>query len=98
MTPNRIQKILELMGKKAGLKQRLSAHKLRHTYATLRLKNGGNLEYIRRTLRHNDIKTTQIYLELSDSDIEEAHNRFSSLSNLKKKINGMKSNKYSSAA
>jgi len=93
LTPNRIQKTLELAGKKAGLKQRLSAHKLRHTYATLSLKNGGNLEYIRRTLGHNDIKTTQIYLELSDSDIEEAHNRFSPLSNLQKKINGMKSGK-----
>lgn len=71
----------------------MSAHKLRHTYATLSLKNGGNLEYIRRTLGHNDIKTTQIYLELSDSDIEEAHNRFSPLSNLQKKLNGTKSSK-----
>jgi site-specific recombinase XerD len=42
-----IQSMLLRLGKKAGLEERLSAHKLRHTFATLSLKYGGNLEYLR---------------------------------------------------
>ena len=67
---------------KAGLRHRLSPHKLRHTYATESLKHGANLEHIRRTLGHTDIKTTEIYLSLADKDIQEAHKSFSPVSNL----------------
>jgi site-specific recombinase XerD len=78
-----IQTILERTGRKAGLSKRLSPHKLRHTYATLALKYGGNLEYIRITLGHTDIKTTsQAYLNVADSDIAVAHLKFSPMANL----------------
>ena len=90
LTAIRIQKILEIIGKKAGLQQRLSPHKLRHTYATWSLRNGANLEYVRRTLGHTDIKTTEIYLHLSNRDIEEAHRTSSPVSNLQRKINSRK--------
>jgi site-specific recombinase XerD len=78
-----IQSLLLRLGKKAGLQERLSAHKLRHTFATLSLKYGGNLEYIRKILGHTDIKTTsEAYLNVQDADISAAHQRFSPLSNL----------------
>ena len=78
-----IQSLLLRLGKKAGLGERLSAHKLRHTFATLSLKYGGNLEYIRKMLGHIDIKTTSdAYLNVQDSDISTAHQRFSPLANL----------------
>jgi integrase/recombinase XerD len=85
LTTIRLQKLLEVIGRKAGLKNRLSAHKLRHTYATLCLKNGNNLEYVRITLGHSDIKTTSdAYLAASDSDVASACRRFSPLANLLK--------------
>jgi len=90
LTAIRIQKILEIIGKKAGLQQRLSPHKLRHTYATWSLRNGANLEYVRRTLGHTDIKTTEIYLHLSNRDIKEAHRTSSPVSNIQRKINSRK--------
>ena len=87
LTDKRVQKVLEVIGRKAGLPVRLSAHKLRHTYATLCLKNGNNLEYVRITLGHFDIKTTSdAYLAASDVDVANASKRFSPLANLSKSI------------
>jgi site-specific recombinase XerD len=78
-----IQSLLLRLGEKASLVERLSAHKLRHTFATLSLKYGGNLEYIRKILGHTDIKTTsEAYLNVQDADIKAAHQHFSPLSNL----------------
>ena len=82
LTAARIQKILERIGNKAGLRHRLSPHRLRHTYATESLKHGASLEHVRRTLGHTDIKTTEIYLSLSDKDIQDAHRTFSPVANL----------------
>jgi integrase/recombinase XerD len=83
LTTVRLQKLLEVIGRKAGLKTRLSAHKLRHTYTTLCLRNGNNLEYVRITLGHSDIKTTSdAYLAVADSDIANACKRFSLIANL----------------
>ncbi len=85
LTARRVQKVLEVIGHKAGLRIRLSAHKLRHTYATLCLKNGNNLEYVRITLGHSDIKTTSdAYLVASDTDVAKACKRYSPLANLSK--------------
>lgn len=41
---------------------RLTAHSLRHTAATLNLLNGGTLEETQQLLRHSNINTTMIYL------------------------------------
>ena len=83
MKNNRVQVILKIIGEKAGIKQRLSPHKLRHTYATLSLRYGNNLEYIRITLGHTDIKTTSdYYLAAADADIARAHQKYSPMANL----------------
>jgi hypothetical protein len=80
-----IQSLLLRLGKKAGIEERLSAHKLRHTFATLSLKYGGNMEYIRKILGHTDIKTTsEAYLNVQDADVSAAHRCFSPLSNLQR--------------
>jgi site-specific recombinase XerD len=60
----------------------MSAVGLRHSYATLSLKYGANLEHVRRTLRHTDIKTTEVYLSLRDADVAQAHRQFSPVENL----------------
>ena len=77
-----IQKRLARIGKKAGLTQRLGPHKLRHTFATLSLKYGSNLEYVRRSLGHTRLSTTQVYLDVSDADTIAAHKKYSPVTNL----------------
>jgi site-specific recombinase XerD len=89
LTTRGVQALLARLGRVAGLTTRLSAHTLRHTYATLCLRNGNNLEYVRITLGHTDIKTTSdAYLAASQADVAAAHHRFSPLANLNRKRRG----------
>jgi site-specific recombinase XerD len=83
LTARRIQKILERIGQGAKLNQRLSPHKLRHSFATWSLKYGSNLEYIRIMLGHSDIRTTsKAYLHMANADIAEASRITSPVVNL----------------
>jgi site-specific recombinase XerD len=82
LTTGRVQKILERIGKAAEVSQRLSPHKLRHSFATMSLRYGSNIEVLRRQLGHSDTKVTEIYLSLTDADVAEAHKRTSPMTNL----------------
>ncbi len=83
LTGGRIQKILERVGKAAGIGQRLSPHKLRHTFATQSLDHGSNLEYVRIMLGHRDIKTTsKHYLHVAVAALAKAYKSSSPVVNL----------------
>lgn len=59
----------------AGLPDdRLRVHTLRHTFATLLRANGTPVEVIRDLLGHADIRTTMIYTEIDDVELEKAIN------------------------
>jgi site-specific recombinase XerD len=58
--------------KKIGAKGHYGPHKLRHTYATNYLRNGGQLEQLRIVMGHRDISTTQRYLSLVPNDLTKA--------------------------
>jgi site-specific recombinase XerD len=58
--------------KKIGVEGHYGPHKLRHTYATNYLRNGGNLEQLRIVMGHRDISTTQRYLSLLPDDLYNA--------------------------
>ena len=60
--------------KKAGLNKNLSTHKLRHTAATLMLRNNVDLNTIKEILGHSSLKTTQIYMHTQDEDKQNAAN------------------------
>ena len=47
--------------KKLGLPQRVSAHTLRHSYATQMLRMGVDLRSLQEALGHSSVKTTEIY-------------------------------------
>lgn len=62
MTTRSISRIVKGRLTASGLESdRLSAHSLRHTAATLNLLNGGSLEETQQLLRHSKIDTTMIY-------------------------------------
>ena len=59
--------------KLAGLDAtRYSPHKLRHTAATLMLKNGVDTRALQEVLGHSNLNTTQIYTHLDNAALHEA--------------------------
>lgn len=72
--------------KKVGIHGHYGPHKLRHTYATNYLRNGGNLEQLRLVLGHRDISTTQRYLSLLPEDLYKAQQSASPIDHLYKGI------------
>lgn len=65
LTTKTIRTTIKRIFKDAGLDNLdlLTAHSLRHTSATLALRNGMSIEEVSENLRHKDISTTQIYVD-----------------------------------
>jgi len=71
---------LQLMFKnclrRAGVNERYGPHAMRHTFSIMLYKaSGWNLRAVQKELRHSSIKTTQVYADVMDEDLQEAVNK-----------------------
>jgi integrase/recombinase XerC/integrase/recombinase XerD len=66
ITENVIKMFFQRLKKNTGI-ERLKPHLLRHTFATLYMLDGGDLESLRILLGHTDLKTTQVYLHMANT-------------------------------
>lgn len=80
--PRYINRILSDIAQKLSINQSISPHKWRHTYATMCLQNGANLEFVRKTLGHSNLQTTQKYLHLEREHLQKEHKSYSPLNKL----------------
>lgn len=64
------------LGLRAGLKQTLSPHMLRHSFASHLLSGGMHLRGVQTLLGHRDINTTQIYTHLESKEVFAQYRKF----------------------
>jgi integrase len=58
------------------LNKKLNFHTSRHTWATSALRKGMRIEYVSKLMTHSNIKTTQIYAKIVNSELDKAMDVF----------------------
>jgi site-specific recombinase XerD len=72
MSTDAIDDVIHKIVTNAGLDDEVTAHVLRHTYATVKVRNGVDIVTVKRLMGHARIETTLAYTQPSDDDLYDA--------------------------
>lgn len=75
LTRQGLYKIVQSHAASVGLKDRMSPHTLRHSFATHLLAGGCDLRAVQEMLGHADVATTQMYTHLSGEQLKDVYFR-----------------------
>lgn len=76
LSDSTVNKSLKIIGAIAGLSKKLTFHVSRDTFATTFLSLGGDIASLKDLMGHSDIKTTQMYLKMSNERKDMLMDRF----------------------
>ena len=69
--PRQAQNIVKRVANRAKISSDVTPHVLRHTFATTAIQKGISLAAIQKSLGHDRLSTTAIYLNLTDQHVQE---------------------------
>jgi site-specific recombinase XerD len=73
LTARTVERDIKALAKRAGINKKVTPHKLRHSFATHMLQNGGNVVAIQKLLGHTSLNTTQIYTHYSVDELKDMY-------------------------
>ena len=71
-----VEQLMRKLKKRSGIETGCYPHKFRRTCATMALRRGMPIEQVSKMLGHESIETTQIYLDLDENSLEQAHKKY----------------------
>lgn len=86
LTRHGLLKIIKRLGELAGIEgKRVSPHTIRHVFATMFIKEGGDPHSLQLLLGHESTKMAERYVNLVGRDVAEAHRKFSPVGRLERR-------------
>jgi len=75
LTSRMVQHLTRKYALTAGLEKKITPHVFRHSFATEVLFKGGDLRSVQAMLGHSNLSTTQIYVHVTESSLQELHRK-----------------------
>ena len=69
-----VQLVVQKLAKEAGIKQQVTPHLLRHSFAIHLLENGTDIRYIQALLGHQRLETIQVYTKVAKHNLKNISN------------------------